>query len=151
MGLSLRKPDLDELPALSQLCLRSKSYWGYDADFMKACEDELTLHKDALDHPIVLADTPSGIAGVAQLMHEDADMDLALLYVDPAHMGRGIGQVLFDWCVTTGQSMQADRLLIEADPNAAAFYEHMGAKLIGNAPSGSIPGRRLPLLALDLR
>ena len=32
--------------ALSELALRSKGYWGYDATFLEACRDELTLTAD---------------------------------------------------------------------------------------------------------
>ena len=42
------------------------------------------------------------------------------------------------------------RLTVEADPNAEGFYRALGAVLVGSAASGSIPGRRLPLLRLDL-
>jgi hypothetical protein len=41
-------------------------------------------------------------------------------------------------------------LRIEADPNAVGFYRAMGAEQIGEAPSGSVPGRSLPLLAFKL-
>jgi hypothetical protein len=44
----------------------------------------------------------------------------------------------------------AARMTIEADPDAAPFYRHLGARDIGLAPSGSIAGRVLPKLALDL-
>ena len=33
---------------------------------------------------------------------------------------------------------------------AVPFYEHFGARQIGEEPSGSIPGRVLPLLELSL-
>jgi hypothetical protein len=39
---------------------------------------------------------------------------------------------------------------IEADPHAEAFYLGRGARCVGTAPSGSIPGRMLPLLEIDL-
>jgi hypothetical protein len=41
-------------------------------------------------------------------------------------------------------------LQIEADPDAVRFYQRMGARLAGSAASGSIPGRTLPRLILDL-
>jgi hypothetical protein len=46
--------------------------------------------------------------------------------------------------------MGADRLLIEADLEAAPFYRRMGAHDYGLAPSGSIPGRMLPKLVKEL-
>ena len=35
-----------EAAILSDLALRSKSYWGYDADFLEACRDELGLQAE---------------------------------------------------------------------------------------------------------
>jgi hypothetical protein len=41
-------------------------------------------------------------------------------------------------------------MIIEADPDAAAFYEHMGARHAGLAASWSIPGRMLPRMQMEL-
>ena len=41
-------------------------------------------------------------------------------------------------------------LHIHSDPFAEGFYLRNGAIRIGETPSGSIPGRLLPLLRLDL-
>ena len=49
------------------------------------------------------------------------------------------------------QRPSADRLLIEADPDAAAFYRRMGARDCGLASSGSIHGRTPPRLVKELR
>jgi hypothetical protein len=35
--LTIRKATPEELPNLSELCLRSKAVWGYDQAFMEAC------------------------------------------------------------------------------------------------------------------
>jgi len=39
--------------------------------------------------------------------------------------------------------------MIDADPNAEGFYLKMGAERVGESPSGSIPGRMLPLLQVS--
>ena len=41
-------------------------------------------------------------------------------------------------------------MTILADPNAAAFYERMGARYLRHAPSDAIPGRTLPFYEYDL-
>ena len=41
-------------------------------------------------------------------------------------------------------------MTILADPNAAPFYERMGARFERMAPSDSIPGRELPLYTYAL-
>ena len=48
------------------------------------------------------------------------------------------------------RSLGARRMTILADPNAAPFYERMGARFVRNAPSDAIPGRTLPLYEYDL-
>ena len=57
---------------------------------------------------------------------------------------------MFDWAADEARRLGARCMTIEADPFAAAFYERMGAVRIGVAPSGSVPGRKLPLLRFDL-
>lgn len=149
--MSLRPPRPRDLPALSALCMRSKAHWGYDHAFMAACRDELTITPRDLDRfAAVMAEIDGLPAGVALVGWNGPDAEIEKFFVDPAFMGGGVGRALFDWCVATARGMHAPRLLIEADPQAAPFYEHMGAKVIGQAPSASIPGRDLPLLALTL-
>lgn len=148
----IRPPVLAELDALSALQLRSKAHWGYDATFMAACKDELTLTpNDLANTALVVADLGGTLAGAAQVGPRGRDADLLGLFIDPPHMGAGMGRALFQWCITAARDFSDDRLLIDADPDAAAFYERMGARRIGTTPSGSIPGRLLPLLEYRLR
>jgi len=147
----IRAPKPDEFAALSDLCLRSKAYWGYDDAFMAACRDELTVTpEDIEDGDFGVLDVDGSIAGVVYVTCTDDVADLDLLYVDPAFMGAGYGVRLFQWALDVARRRGANRITIDADPNAKSFYEHMGARLIGESPSGSIPGRLLPLLEYHL-
>jgi GNAT superfamily N-acetyltransferase len=150
MHLTIRAPVVAELPALSELCMRSKAVWGYDADFMAACRAELTFHPDELSSSrIAVAECAGTIAGVAQVKLIGQEADLTKLFVEPAALRSGIGKALFGWATDAARSMGATRLVIEADPDAAPFYRRLGARDAGLAPSGSIPGRTLPKLVLD--
>ena len=40
---AIRRARPEEAGVLSALALRSKAHWGYDADFLAACRDDLTL------------------------------------------------------------------------------------------------------------
>ena len=147
----LRPPRPDELYALSALCLRSKAHWGYDAAFLAACRPELTLTEtDLHETDLIVADLAGRPAGLAQISRAMEPADLMKLFVDPPHIGTGLGRTLFDWATATARAQGAARLTIEADPGAQGFYQAMGATHTGWAPSGSIPGRRLPLLELKL-
>jgi hypothetical protein len=57
---------------------------------------------------------------------------------------------LFDWAIDVARENGATQLIIDSDPCAAPFYRRMGAYDLGQAPSGSVPGRMLPRLAINL-
>ncbi|NJN50791.1 MAG: GNAT family N-acetyltransferase, partial [Gammaproteobacteria bacterium] len=80
----------------------------------------------------------------------DGDAELDALFVEPRHIGAGHGLRLLAHAVATAQSRGVARIVIQADPNAAGFYESCGARRIGSRPSASIAGRRLPLYVLDV-
>jgi GNAT superfamily N-acetyltransferase len=133
--------------------MRSKAVWGYDAVFMEACRSELTINPvDLQASRIQVAETASRkIVGVVQVKSTDTDADLAKLFVEPGRLRAGTGRLLFEWAIRSARELGAIRLTIEAEPEAAGFYEKMGAQLVGTAPSGSIPGRTIPKLVLVLK
>jgi len=151
MQTLIREPDVAELPALSELCLRSKGVWGYDAGFMAACRAELAFHPDDLTSSrIAVAERAGTIVGVVQVRMTGEEADLLKLFIEPSALRGGIGKVLFAWATDVARGMGATRLTIEADPDAAPFYRRLGARDAGLVPSGSIAGRMLPKLILEL-
>ena len=75
MSLTLRPLEYSELPAASQLCLRSKAYWGYDQEFLDACKAELTLNVfDLQNDPVILAEDDQGMAGIAHVSVDDSGL-----------------------------------------------------------------------------
>lgn len=149
--LILRSARADELDALTDLCLRSKAVWGYDRAFMEACRDELTLtQEDLRETKLQVAERDGAIVGVAQVSADGATAYLEKLFVDPGQLRGGAGRTLFAWAKTAATECGATHLVIEADPDAAPFYRRMGARDDGVAPSGSIPGRFLPRLTVNL-
>lgn len=140
-----------EAAALSALALRSKAHWGYDADFLDACRDELTLRDDELAaRRTVVAELDGTVAGFGTLEGEPPYGELGMLFVEPAAIGRGLGGALLAALVARARSAGFTRLAIDADPNAEAFYLAHGAVRVGAVASGSVPGRVLPQLELDL-
>lgn len=139
-----------EQAALTDLCLRSKAHWGYDAAFMATCRAELTLRDRDFADALAVIGPAHAPHGMVQVSVDGDTAVLERLFVAPQAMGRGHGQALFHWAVTAARTAGAKRLRIESDPDACGFYLRMGARLGGTAPSGSIAGRRLPLLVRDL-
>lgn len=151
MHLLIRAPDIEELPALSALCLRSKAVWGYDAAFLEACRGELAFDpRDLAASRIAVAARGHSVVGVAQVRTAGREADLLKLFVEPAAMRSGVGQALFAWAIGVARERGAQRMTIEADPDAAPFYRRFGARDAGLVPSGSIAGRWLPKLIVEL-
>jgi GNAT superfamily N-acetyltransferase len=148
--IQLRDARQDELSRLGELCLRSKAVWGYDDAFMAACRTELTLHPDELQSThLQVAERGTTVVGLVQLKVTNTDANLLKLFVEPALLGSGIGRLLLEWATSTARALGAVRMIIEADPGAATFYERMGARHAGFAPSQSIPGRMLPRMQME--
>lgn len=147
----LREPLPSELRKLSGLCQRSKAHWNYPEEMLKAFRDELTIRKADLERDaIMLAEDKRGLAGMVQVSKRDGEAVLEKLFVEPARLGEGTGKLLYVWACRVARENGLKTLVIDSDPDAAAFYEHMGAVRKGTAPSGSIPGRELPHLVHPL-
>lgn len=146
--LTVRAARAGEAEALTALCVRSKAHWGYDDAFMHSSQASLTVSDADIASGRVLVATGDGrILGMARV---EADGELGMMFVDPSAMGRGAGRALFGAAVVLARGLGARRMPILADPNAAQFYERMGARFVSHAPSDAIPGRTLPLYEYDL-
>ena len=149
--LTLRPARPTQAGELTELCLRSKAVWGYDAAFMEACRAELTIHPETIaTSQVQVAELDARLAGVARLCILDGEAELAALFVEPDLQRSGVGRALFDWAVAECRAHSVSSMMIDADPGAATFYRRMGAREVGLAPSGSIPGRFLPRLQFDI-
>jgi GNAT superfamily N-acetyltransferase len=150
--IAIRTARPGEGESLSALCVRSKAHWGYDAAFMAKCAAALGVSEAeiAAGHVLVAVDAGGPTIGVASVVPDGETADLDLMFVDPPAIGGGAGRMLFEAAAGLARRLGARRLTILADPNAAAFYERMGARFLRNAPSDAIPGRTLPLYDYDL-
>jgi len=137
--------------AISELALASKAYWGYDDAFMAACRDELTMRASDLSRARVrVAEENGGIVGFHGVTVDGRGAELEWLFVAPDAIRTGVGQQLYDDARRIAAAAGATSFRIEADPNAVAFYVRIGARLVGEVPSASIPGRVIPVLEADV-
>lgn len=137
----------DEGPALSELAMEAKARWGYDDGFMEMCRDELTItHRRIGRERIRVAELNGVVAGFASMKVGEGKADVEDLFVSPRFVGIGIGHLLADDFLQYARRHGIRLVHVEADPNAAAFYERVGFNLCGEVPSGSVPGRMLPLM-----
>lgn len=139
----------DEGPLLSALAMKSKAHWGYDDDFMERCRGELTVTVPRMARTrFRVAQVADEIAGFCALSIDDRDASVESLFVAPRFIGAGIGRILMQDILEYARRHGIRLVHVEADPHAVDFYEQEGFQLCGEVPSGSIPGRKLPLLEL---
>lgn len=152
LEITLRQAVPEDADALTDLAIRSKAAWGYDAAFMAACRDELVVEAAAIARDrVVLAGTAEGqIVGYYHLVAQDGAGLVEGLFVAPDRLRCGIGRQLWRHLEATARALRLTTLTLDADPFAASFYGAMGLTVVGQSPSGSIPGRLLPRMAKDL-
>lgn len=152
MDVPIRPAQATEAEIISDLALRSKAHWGYDAEFLEACRDELTVGaSEVARRRAMVADRDGQILGFTTLEGEPPTGVLGMMFVEPQAIGQGIGRLLFERTVAAGGDLGFTQLTIDADPNAEPFYRAMGAVRIGNVPSDSIAGRVLPQMVVTIQ
>ena len=151
--IDIRRADVAEAQALHELSIRSKAHWGYGADFMRRAAPKLALPSHWFTAGrVFVAEVDGQRVGVAAVTQPDDQgvAELEHLFVDPAHMGRGVGTALLAEAVALAKSEGAGSLRLLSDPQARPFYELRGFRWVSDAPSDAIPGRQLPMLLLRI-
>ena len=151
--IKIRPARADEGVALTALSMRSKQSNGYDDAFMAACREELTISADQIRTNEYWVAEAGEICGCASLTVDAAagTGEVHSFFVEPSLKGSGIGRKLGQKLHERAQAQGLKALVLEADPNAVPFYESMGFVKIGESPSGSIEGRFIPHMKLDLK
>ena len=150
-AVTVRPARPDEAGAISALALRSKGHWGYDAAFLEACRDDLTIDPAWCDGVrLVVATAGARLLGYARVAGGPPVAELAGLFVDPAAIGTGVGRLLLRHAIAIAAELGIETLEIDSDPFAEPFYRHAGAVRAGDSPSTVDPTRRLPHLTLTV-
>jgi GNAT superfamily N-acetyltransferase len=149
-SLEMRRARASDAAALTRIAHAAKRHWGYSDALIELWNDELTVTTDFVDaHPVYVATRGATVVGFYALSHENDVFELEHMWVDPPHIGNGVGRQLFTHAVATARALGGALLAIAADPNAEAFYSGLGARRAGEIAS-TPPGRVLPLLFFDL-
>lgn len=130
--LTIRPARPGEADRLTEIALASKRYWDYPEAWIEAWRPGLTFTPayiaqhtvrvaSGADERAVACTVLEGVSGEIQLEH---------VWVDPAWIGRGLGRRLFEDAVEVARGLGGTALLIDSDPNAASFYERMGAEYV---------------------
>jgi ribosomal protein S18 acetylase RimI-like enzyme len=138
----------EDADALTEIAHAAKRHWGYPERWIESWRDVLTIRPQFIAENVTFcARENDRIGGFYLLTTESDGAHLDHLWILPDAMDRGIGRALFQHAIEQAKKLGHRAMRIEADPNAAGFYERMGAKRIGaNVTEVEGQPRELPLL-----
>jgi GNAT superfamily N-acetyltransferase len=141
----IRDARRDEAAVLEALQRRSSDVWEQYREQLAAHPDVIELPQAFIDNGWVRVaadedDTPLGFSVV--IPDDGAADELDGLFVEPEHMGRGVGRALVEDAVTRSSARGANALEVTAGP-AQGFYERTGFRVIGDAQTRFGPAVRM--------
>lgn len=146
--MQVRRAVGEDVSALTGIAHRAKAHWGYDATFLAACQDGLTVSSATLSRGETwLAERKNGTPlGFFDLRLRGRRAEIVSLFVEPGAHRAGLGRILWSKAEERARALGAAMIAVDSDPNAVGFYERMGLALAGHVPSATLPGRLLPRL-----
>jgi ribosomal protein S18 acetylase RimI-like enzyme len=150
--ISVRRIDPKEANVLTRIALAAKAHWGYPERWMEIWKPQLTLSPEYFVENegwvAVVSDSPIGFY---TLEEKNGNAWLENLWVLPEYIGKGVGKALFLHAAELSRQRGYKVLQLEADPNAAGFYERMGMHKIAERHS-EVDGqpRVLPIMEMRL-
>lgn len=132
MKILIRRTLPEEAEALSEIAFSAKAYWGYPIHWMGMWKPQLTFSADYLrENESWTAEMDGGLIAFYTLQEKDGNPWIENLWVLPRYIGEGIGKQLFAHAISRSRELGYSKLQLEADPNAAGFYEKLGMVKIG--------------------
>ncbi|MBN1450345.1 MAG: GNAT family N-acetyltransferase [Anaerolineales bacterium] len=143
---------LGQVGILTQIAFAAKRHWGYPERWIQIWSPLLTISPEFIEsHDTYVAYVGEEPVGFCAISVEGERASVEHLWVLPGNIGMGIGAALFKHMISRCKDLGVRVLEIVSDPNALGFYEHMGAKVVGEHV-GEVEGqlRILPVLEMTL-
>jgi GNAT superfamily N-acetyltransferase len=134
-----------EAIALEALQRRSSDIWQEFREQLAAHPDAIELPQAFIDNGWVrvAVDAAGTLIGFSVVIPADASPhELDGLFVEPAHMRRGVGRALVEDAAERARSRGAHALEVTAGP-AQPFYERVGFTTIGRVQTRFAPAVRM--------
>ena len=147
--LALRRAHPEEASELTRIAFAAKRYWGYPEELIQLWRDELTLTPAYVRQHLTYVAEANGILGLFVLEDHGAFLELAHVWVEPSHIGKGIGTLLLRKALQLARERGVECVRTVSDPNAEGFYSKLGARRVGRQASKPT-GRTLPVLEFVL-
>lgn len=140
----------EEADDLTRIALAAKRHWGYPERWIEIWTPQLTFDPHYFEEheswAAVIEDKP---VAFYTLLDRDNVACLANLWVSPEFMGKGVGKALFLHAMDLARQRNYKILQLDADPNAAGFYQKMGMYQVGELTS-EVDGQPRPLPIMEI-
>ena len=152
MNIEIRRAHPNDAEVLTAIAHAAKRHWDYPEDWIEQWKLDLTIAPEFIsEHEVFVALVDQKIVGCCALVLNNSLAEIEHMWMQPEHMGTGIGRALFEHAKRRAEERGAEVLELSADPNAEGFYQRMGARKIGEVDS-EIDGqtRKLPRMKIEL-
>jgi len=142
----------DDAEVLSEIAIKAKAHWGYPENLMQVWMPTLTFNSEYfIENESWVAEVDNQPIAFYTLQDKAGTAWIENLWVLPEYIGKGVGRRLFLHALSQARELGYKTLQLEADPNAAGFYEKMGMSKIGERRS-DVDGqpRVLPMMEINL-
>ncbi len=143
----IRNADPAEVEALTELQRRASMVWEeYRADLL-AHPDAIEIPIEAMGHQSVRVAVGDGqVLGFSVVLPGgDGRWELDGLFVEPEHMGRGVGRLLVAGLAAMAMEAGVTRVDVTANPRAVGFYQRIGFVTDGTIDTQFGPALRMHL------
>ena len=150
--MTIEKARKKDARILTDLTIRSKSYWDYSAEQIMSWKDDLTITTAYIDKNEVykLTNKHNIIIGYySYIILNNAVIKLDNLFIDPPYIGLDYGTLLMNDFLKRIKSLKFEKVTLDADPNAEKFYHKFGFKTVGKLKS-TVENRFLPIMEIKI-
>lgn len=139
----------DEGILLTELTLRSKSYWKYSLAYLESCRSHLCIDEDYIKRwPVLVLERADGILnqiiGYYSLKIISGEQRLDNLWIDLPYIGKGFGKIAILHALGVARDLMWDHFYLASEPGAVLFYQKCGGLLVGQVPSKLEANLKLP-------
>ncbi|QIF01658.1 GNAT family N-acetyltransferase [Roseimicrobium sp. ORNL1] len=121
-----------EAETLTAIAFAAKRHWSYPERWIAHWQESLTATPASIiANETFVARIGERSVGFASLKLDEDTLFLHDLWVLPGDMGHGVGRALFRHAQQRARARGFSAFELESDPNAASFYERMGAQRVG--------------------
>ncbi len=139
--------DTDSLRILAR---QSEAFWGYNNTFLDTFDSTFNITSSFIrQNPVYLLREHAIPLAFWGLKPTGGRWELEYFYVAVQALGNGYGKCMWNHMTSWCQNHQTGPIQFVTSPQAAGFYEKMGAVQDGTVPS-SIDGRMIPHFVYDI-